>query len=156
MTNNERYTLKNSELKKHIRHLERRITQLEKIVNQSVIWLPIILNTRNVPDHISIIQKIVANVCHVKVQDITKVDTRGKSELSDARTLGMTFCLEHELATTENIASRFGKKNHSTVSKAKIRCSKLRTTDVHFREKYDACKTQIATALKADVSVASN
>ena len=96
-------------------------------------------------NHISEIQRVVANVCGVTIEQLTKMKSRGRKDVSDARMLAMAICVRLCVNTTyEKIAWTFNRADHTTVIHARDRVPELKNIYPDFRMKYERCMSALA------------
>ncbi len=144
--------MKKQSKKTNLERLEKIAAELSKVVDQlriiqlregSIEPQPVV----KMGDKILIIQKIVAKNSQIGLNELVKLGRRGNEKFTDARMIGMSLCWAHRLGTTAEISSRFGKKDHSSVSYADKRCSVLMEVNGEFRTLYAKCKSEAAVAL---------
>lgn len=145
--------LKNNQ--QHIKKLEKAVAELNAIVDKLIL-----IQTRegtigprnlaDAPDLILEVQKIISRNARVELMKIMSLPKRGKEKVSDARMIAMALCGKYKLANTYEIASRFGRKCHSSVSHAIKRASILMETSASFHRLYELCDKDVKQLVNAD------
>ena len=134
--------------------LEKRILQLEQTV--ALFKKPrrtrIQLELDGEEDQIDIVQKIVCEVWKISLS-ILLSDSR-KREVTDARKAGMHLSFVHRFGSTQKIAGKFNREDHSTVVHAvKSVENLLENRDAIFCKLYDTAKKELRKHFKLETNL---
>jgi chromosomal replication initiation ATPase DnaA len=121
-----------------LENLEKRIKRLEQIINGPQ-KQRIRIRLSGDEDPVGIIQKVVCQIWGITLERLLSKSREGS--VADARKAAMLLVYNYGLGSTKEVAARFNREDHSTVSFA-MRSAKnhLENKDSGFTERYEKAK----------------